>query len=79
MNTKTKSNLIASIILALVLISIFALILPVAELAAGVAVAAALIGLGLMDLKQVAYTSNVRGPQKPSARGFRFLKFNSHA
>ena len=75
MNTQTKSNLIASIILALVPIGIFALVLPVVEVAAGVAIAAALIGLGVMDINHVAYSSDIRGSQKPSARGFRLLKF----
>ncbi|MDE0768037.1 MAG: hypothetical protein OSB19_06565 [Opitutaceae bacterium] len=75
MNTQTKSNLIASIILALVPIGIFALVLPVVEVAAGVAIAAALIGLGVMDLNHVAYSSDIRGTQKPSARALRLFKF----
>lgn len=79
MNTQTKSNLIASIIIALVPIGIFALVLPVAELAAGVAVTGALIGLGVMDLKQVTYTSDTSGSQKRPPRGLRLFKFNSQA
>ena len=77
MNTQTKSNLIASIILALLPISLFALALPIAELAAGVAVAAALIGLGVMDMTRVAYRSEAPRAAKNVSRGFRLFK--SHA
>jgi|GEM_PF-2159876 hypothetical protein len=76
MNAKTKSNLIASIILALAPIGLFALALPIAELAAGLAIAATLIGLGVMDLNRVAYRSEAPRARK-AARGFRLFK--SHA
>ena len=76
MNAKTKSNLIASIILALVPIGVFALAHPVAELAAGLAVAATLIGLGVMDLTRVAYRSETPRARKAVARGLRL--FRSH-
>ncbi len=54
MNTQTKSNLIASIILALVPFGFLGLVGPSGDLVAGLAVTAALIGLGAMDLKQRA-------------------------
>lgn len=61
MNTKTKSNLIVSTILALAPFGFFGFALPAGEILAGVAVAAALVGLGVMDLKQGAYSSFKRG------------------
>ncbi|MCH2386977.1 MAG: hypothetical protein MKZ70_03020 [Opitutales bacterium] len=61
MNTQTKSNLIASIILALVPFGFLSLIAPSGDLLAGLAVTAALIGLAFMDFKQRAYSSFKRG------------------
>ncbi len=61
MNTQTKSNLIASIILALVPFGFLGLIGPSGDLVAGLAVTAALIGLVAMDFKQRAYSSFERG------------------
>ncbi len=52
MNTQTKSNLIASIILALAPFGLFGFAMPAGELIAGVAITAALAGLAVMDLKQ---------------------------
>lgn len=61
MNTQTKTNLIASIILALVPFGFLGLIGPSGDLVAGLAVTAALIGLGALDLKQRAYSTFKRG------------------
>ena len=65
MNTKTKSNLIASIILALAPFGLLALLLPAGEIVASVIVIVALVGLGVMELRQGAYA---RLP-KPRAKG----------
>ena len=61
MNSETKSNLIASIILALVPFGFLGLIGPSGDLVAGLAVTAALIGLVAMDFKQRAYSSFKQG------------------
>lgn len=63
MNTQTKSNIIASTILALVPFALFGLVMPAGELVAGIAIAAALAGLAVMDLKQGAYKGLRRGTQ----------------
>ncbi|HAT60458.1 MAG TPA: hypothetical protein DCS60_06770 [Opitutae bacterium] len=62
MNRQTKSNIIASTILALLPFGLFGFQMPAGELTAGVAITAALVGLGVMDLKQGAYSSFKRGP-----------------
>ena len=54
MNTRTKSNIIASIILALVPIGPLALLYPAGDVVAGVVVIAALITLGVMEVRQSA-------------------------
>ena len=41
---------------------LFGFQMPAGELIAGVAITAALVGLGVMDLKQGAYSSYKRGP-----------------
>ncbi len=79
MNKQTKSNIIASTILAVVPFGLFALLLPAGELVAGVAVAAALIGLGVMDLKHEAYSSFTRETPKRSSRKIRLFRFKQHA
>lgn len=73
MKTKTMSNLIASSILAFVPFGALALLLPAAEVIAGLAVAAALIGLGLMELKSGAPVGFARQP-KDSVELFRQMK-----
>ena len=62
MNKQTKSNIIASTILALLPFGLFGFQMPAGELIAGVAITAALVGLGVMDLKQGACSSFKRGP-----------------
>ncbi|MBN11580.1 MAG: hypothetical protein CMI17_01030 [Opitutaceae bacterium] len=62
MNRQTKSNIIASTILALLPFVLFGFQMPAGELTAGVAITAALVGLGVMDLKQGAYSSFKRVP-----------------
>ncbi|MEM9161376.1 MAG: hypothetical protein AAGB46_20205 [Verrucomicrobiota bacterium] len=54
MNTRNKSNIIASIILALVPIGPLALLYPAGDVVAGVVVIAALITLGVMEVRQSA-------------------------
>ena len=54
MTTKNKSNLIASIILAMVPIGPLALLFPVGDVVAGILVIAALITLGVMEVRQSA-------------------------
>ena len=54
MNTRNKSNLIAAIILALVPIGPLALLYPAGDVVAGVVVIAALITLGVMEVRQSA-------------------------
>lgn len=67
MNTQNKSNLIASIITTVAVFGLFALLTPAGEIVAGVAIAAALLGLGAMDFRQEAYSSFRREPSKRSA------------
>jgi len=63
MNTQTKSNIIASTILALLPFGLFGSQMPAGELIIGAAIAATLIGLVVMDLKQGAYSSFKRRPR----------------
>ncbi len=63
MNTQTKTNIIASTILALLPFGFFGLQMPAGELVTGLAVAAALVGLAVMDLKRGAYSSFKRRPR----------------
>ena len=56
MNTKTKSNLIVSILIAAVSLGLLALLAPFSNAMAGIAVLGALIGYGAMELKQAANT-----------------------
>jgi|GEM_PF-3511353 len=56
MNTKTKSNLIASILLVAVTLGLLVTLAPASNLAAGLAVLAALFGYGALELKQTANT-----------------------
>ena len=61
MNKQTKNNLIASIILATTPFGFLGLFEPAGDLVAGLAIAAALIGLAAMDLKRSSYSSFKRG------------------
>ena len=74
MNTKTKSNLIASIILAIVPFGPLALLLPAGEVVASVIVIAALLGLGAMELKQGAYARLPKPAAKDAIELFREIK-----
>jgi len=56
MNTKTKSNLIASILLAAATLGLLALLAPASNVVAGIAVLAALLGYGALELKHVENT-----------------------
>ena len=56
MNTKTKSNLIASILLAAVSFGLLTILAPASNMVPGLAVFAALLGYGALELKQAANT-----------------------
>ncbi len=74
MNTKTKSNLIASVILALVPFGLLALLLPAGEIVASVIVVLALVSLGMLELKQGAYAHLPKTRAKGAVGLFRDLK-----
>ncbi len=74
MKTKSISNLIASITLALVPIGPLSLLLPAGEIIAGVLVLAGLAGLGLMELRQGAAVNLPTRQSKRSIELYRHIK-----
>lgn len=68
MNTKTKSNLIASILLVALSLGLLALLAPVNYVVTGVAVLAALLGYGALELKQAANTQMFLAKRKGRIR-----------
>jgi len=75
MNTQNKSNLIATIVLALAPFAPLALLLPAGgDIVAGLLVVAALAGLGVMELRLGAYEPLPGRSAKARSKPFRQLK-----